>query len=444
LVALLFGTYVRERKRHQRLRDAMRVAATELGLPMFETKEHARIRGQLAGFEVEVLSRLSAEPFDVAAMTIRGASIPHSLSIGAEESWTLLGPLVHGERVYTCDAEFDRFVRVQGDDVQAAALLDEKTRQLILRMVRGVGVSVFFGRVYVELSGAMRSSDDGMRIVETLRGMLEVARALSIQGPSISERLERNAAEDDVLTVRHRNLVMLLVAFPDVPASERALSSALVDPEPAIRVIAAMHAGERGFEPLEDIAVDENVADELRGRAIMHLAKSHPRDRVIPVLERALESRSLPVCVQAAAAMASLEHHPESQRRRLLAMLDSGEVHAIRAVVRLIQRAGDTHIEDLLIALLRRELRIAHLAVETLARIGTARSVEPLLELAERTWLDSTLENAALAAVERIQARLVGKERGALSLASSALDGALSVPSSEGGLSLSTARKKDP
>ncbi|MCK6547110.1 hypothetical protein L6R52_14770 [Myxococcota bacterium] len=445
VAGLLLGTFTLGNRRGHQRRVMLEAVAARLGLVLNATRQELRARGTIDGFDVEIDAGTTAlhDRDDLASVTLRGGGIPRSMTLAATDAWTVLGQLFDRERVFTHDGVFDAEVSAQGDEAQLVALLDQDTRQLVLRALRGRGAHVGLGRIELELTSGTNASADAERIHATVVELVELAKRLSIQGPSLTERLEHNARFERHASVRAKNLTLLVDEYPESPAARRAAVAALDDVSPDVRLIGAVHLGDEGFAALAAIAEDERGAEESRLRALLVLVKQHPKERALPVLERVLASSSYAMRVQAVSAMAALGHYPNEQRARLEELIASADPRAIKAVAKLLEtpafQALDASeaFEPILIGLLGHDPAIASVAIDALAKVGSVRAVEPLLAFTRRILVDGTLKRAARDAIEQIQLRLDDVEGGRLSLAhDSDVVGALSLEDVRGAVSL--------
>lgn len=446
LSGLALGVVTLSSRRQRDVQRTMRVVAARLGLPLYASRRSARIQGDLGGFEVEIdAAGLGFEDSaEIASVSVRGGGIPRSLTIDVTGTFSVLGRLFDAERVLTHDGPFDAELAVQGDDVQVTALFDVETRRRLLATVRCRGATVFLGRVYLELGRAAASAESAERVLLAVDELLRLARALSIQGPSITERLERNAASDPCAEVRAKNLAVLLREFPSSPAAERTALLALSDPAPWVRFFGAAHLSvgsslsAQAAGVLAGIALDEAAPEGVRARAVLVLVERHPAEPVVAVLEGLLGSSSAVMAIAATRALAELGRFPAAHEENLRALLGSGDLRALSAVAELVRAPGaTTTFEDTWIALLLADPAAARLAIELLGEIGTVRAVGPLRAFSRRLFADPALVESARRAAAAIEGRAGGSGRGRLSLTPVGSEGSLSLgEESRGAVSL--------
>lgn len=395
--------------------------ARELGLRWFGNRIDVEIDGLRA--------TIWREPGCVLA-AVDGPSIP--LSFGLVDAATALSESYVPDFL-TGDGVFDRQVRVTGDRAHALAVLDSETRRLVLRVIVHGGARLDGGRV-IQRGSRLRE------VVCRLDDLVALAKRLRMPAGEVAERLARNVESDRNTGVRFHSLCALTDRYPDTAACRRAGVAALRSGDPELRLEAAIRIGhsDTGTDADADegaradpiavvcaIVADASASVGLRIRALEHLAQPASAARAIPVLEAAASVAPTRLRCAAIAGLARLHHRAAVELFDRLA--DQASYATAAAIAAALEQIGDPAGERCLLRLLRRrDAEVVGVAVRALGAIGSPAAVEPLLELAERYAVRS-VRTAAWVAVERIQGRLSGAERGQLSLARAGhLEGAVS------------------
>jgi hypothetical protein len=320
-------------------------------------------------------------------------------------------------------------VYVQGSDPVARAILDARTRALLLPLFAGrlryegnesPGLQVEVTVVSGELRVVFRPL-----FVETLhRQLRDVLGALRLVAESLRTpadvpgRIALNNQSEPEWKVRVANLRCLAETFANARATQEALRAAAQDERLEVQLAAAraLPANE-GRALLVDIASREWADDACAAEAVGALGDGFPAEKALATLTHALRSRRI------STASGCLARLGNTRNERFVEPL--GKVLAVEkgplalAAARALGALGATSAEaPLLEALVRREPDLEVAVVEALGQAGSAGAVLTLKDLQERKDTDRQLRSAARQAVARIQSRLVGASPGQLSLAS--------------------------
>lgn len=169
---------------------------------------------------------------------------------------------------------FDEQVRVQGEELVARALLSRETRDALMPFVGAGGR--FDGR-RVDIWWLSQNGETGSRA----RHAVDAARALNRAAAGLDDPLDtllQIAERDPVAAVRAATLGALIRHTPDEPWTTRALQTALIDGDPAVRRVAAvrlLHA-----ETLEGLLSPDVPADDQRAAVEALLRCSDGLDRI--------------------------------------------------------------------------------------------------------------------------------------------------------------------
>jgi HEAT repeats len=396
-------------------RQAWMDAAASCGLKMTEIPGRSALKAWAGRLEVRIeffrdqqeRSRIVVVipgPADFLAVRIRSKLLAREAAIG-DASFDVT---FSRQEAAIGDVSFDSSFSLEGPRRQMLALLDAKTRRLLLRLDT---------RYRLEIStGSLRAEAYDGEAPKILPLLLDLGRRLAQSNDAeIPQRLAKNAQRDPEAGVRLQNLLLLTRELPEHPVTIEALRIACSDPSPAIQLRAAEALGAEGRDVLLKLA--ESMEDDaVSAQAVSILDRELPFERMTAILDCALRG------------------------------------HRIRTACACLEALGLSEdaaaVEPVLIPALQHESKeVQTAAANALGRGGSAAAVLPLKEAAERSLLDRDLRRAARQAIAEIQSRLAGASPGQLSLAgtetgqlSLAADqaGHLSLPSEEAGqLSLS-------
>ncbi|MEA2560068.1 MAG: hypothetical protein QOH06_1572 [Acidobacteriota bacterium] len=328
----------------------------------------------------------------------------------------------HGREIEIGDGFFDDTFFIAGPPQLVLALLDAKTRRLLVDLKEKSEMGIIAGRLLAVVSG-----DEKLAAILSL--LLEVQKRFA-PPVDIPLRLAENANRDPESGVRLQNLLLLIRGFSWSPVTDEALRKACSDPSPVIRLRAAKALGAEARGVLLDLA-EKLEDDTLSAEALSILERELPFERLNAILGLALRRRRLRsarICLDAigrrgAAAGVGL----------LAKVLERENGELAPAAAKALGAIGSPDAEPSLIQALQRddaEVRVA--AAEALGRAGSAAAVPPLKEAAERSRLDLDLRRATRQAIGEIQSRLQGASPGQLSLAGGEA-GQLSLAQAEAG-----------
>jgi len=356
-------------------RAAWTAAAASLGMTFtkgsfFDTD---RIRGDLngCGVEVYIFSRGSGKSRTTYTGIRVNGHLFAGLQLRKEGMGSALGKLFKGEDVQIGDPLFDRQVNIQGDVVEAIALLDAEARSGVLDLL-SQGGTIEDGLIAWDNRGTMKNA--GL-IESRVRALVRLMNSLSLGSRDPIQCISENALKDPLPMVRLRNLDALLAARGMLPATMATARRCLDDPSAAVALRAALALGDEGLPHVEQLVNQRDVPPMMRIQALSVLGA------------RGEEA--------------------------LIAMLDSGDVEVLRAAARALERCG------------------------------TLAAVAPLLNHSKGMLTDSSLKQAARQAIDAIQARHGGGERGAFSIADGGdARGGLSIAEEDRRGAVSMANKK--
>jgi HEAT repeat protein len=401
-------------------------AAARLGMKYVWQDVTPSLIDERDGFQIRIggsiMSRDARRPYEV-QIDGRGR-IPADLWLSAKPGLIrVMGPFTD-----TGDAFFDDQVRVAGSEVVALALLDRTARDMVFDAVARRGVEVAEGKVFLGLQKL--APEKAATAIE--RG-LRLARRLQSPQDGLVAALARNAIRDPSPEVRLRNLELMQEHYSDDEIT-RSTCRQLAGAEPSqLSLEAGIFLGEEGVETVCGIARNQELPEDVRVRAVEHLAQVQDNEQVTILLERLLDEDSEPLRLAAIRSLGRLGYRPVLAR--LEAMTATADPQTAVALIEALAMVGGPDSERCLIRqLAARDTQVRVAAIRALAEIGTPQAVEPLQELTGS--IVPVLRRTSHLAIAAIQGRLIGADRGQVSLA--ALDdetGQLSIAAPEGGLS---------
>jgi hypothetical protein len=314
--------------------------------------------------------------------------------------------------ILTGDALFDDAVAVSGDVVELAALLDDRVRFSLRRLVASDG-SLHGGKLFWKTSQGFGPA----LVAKMLIGLVQLADELiEAKAGAAPERLAGNARKDPIPGVRLWNLSLLQQHFPALPTAMEASHAGLSDPNPWVRLAAARFLRDEGKEALRSLLADPQAPDHASAEAASLLAARLRVEEAGPLLIAALKGRSGETRRQSIEELGRLKFAPSLGP--LCVLLEGTDPRTAAAAAEALEAIGDPKAEPRLLDAVRHEaaeLRIA--AARALGALGTVGAVEPLLHELDTKRLDGESRRALREAVSAIQSRLAGAEAGQLSLA---------------------------
>ncbi len=314
-------------------------------------------------------------------------------------------------------------VRIAGKEAEALAVLTLRARRTIDRILYSTPgkARVANGRVTCRQASLVDKREPLMAVVTR---MLTIAELVSVPKADVKRRLRANAAKDRDGRVRWHNLDVLLRRFPRSKHALRAARTALSDQDARVRLRGAIALGEEGLAVLLELA-GSNHHPGLRVQALGALA-SFAGDRMWPTIESALEDPEPDV--RRAAMVAAVATHWVGVIPRLATLAETADQETLETIASMLGQLGSGEAEPTLIRLLEHEaVGVQRQAASSLAMVGTAAAVEPLLRHADGMFTDGELKHAARNAIASIRLRLGPVEVGGLSLAEQAGAGGLSL-----------------
>jgi HEAT repeat protein len=420
-----------------------RMACERAGLHDIVTHPGFVLGPEVTGRSGPLGIRISHGPHDVndlssltTAVQVEGHGRPvGTLGLVAERALTPAGHPTPEMQVG--DPAFDHIYWVTGSPAVVRAQLDSDLRRRFCVQDGWGPTDLSRGRVRTLLDPAAGVE----RVAGAIHGLLDLAQRLA-EPMDVPARLADLASGDPLPGVRRETLRALLREYADHPRTGPTLrEAALRDPDPEVRLRAAMALGPDGSATLTAIAGDPEMDDATAASAVLALDRRLTADQAREVLDEALRRRRMHT------ARACLERlgrgpAPETLERLLEVMaVEKGELAPCAA--RAVGRLGAPAAEPALLAALDRDVPgLRPDAAEALGRVGTVAAVLPLKEAAERWHGEGDFPRLARQAVAAIQARAAGARQGQLTLTDDARGrvsmaegtaGQLSVPPAEPG-----------
>ncbi|MCC6621936.1 MAG: HEAT repeat domain-containing protein [Deltaproteobacteria bacterium] len=290
------------------------------------------------------------------------------------------------------DPAFDRALRVRGADADLLAVLDEGTRDAV-RSAVGLGWTFDRGTWKRKVSGYATSELDSM-----IERAVSLGRRFAMPASERPARLRQRATSDPFPKIRRRALE-LLVPHAAGGETRAALATAVDDPDPGVRLVAALALGDvTRVAPLVQERDDAVALAALA--ALAERFPDHPASAAaLDALRDAAPRRAWQVRARLLDALA--------QVRRPWA-----EAHAIEAL-------GDE--ED--------DVRLA--AARALGQVGTIARAVPALVPHRDKFLGGAVKDAARDAILAIQARAGSPDAGRLAVVDEVAAGQLSLAAAE-------------
>ena len=412
----VLGTTSASRRRKRQAGRLEAVAEIGVALDLVDvTMDGTDIEGRRGGLRIRIETSTTARVRPVGRLIVRG--LAQGLSMQRDSLLARVEQARGAPPVETGDEPFDQALYVRGQPLVVRALLDAETRALSLAALcgralgRDATVAVAGGLLIAELDGEW--SEDTPRLVEGVRGVVALAHRLE-ESDAEEERLSKVARNDPLPRVRQLALEALVDAAPAHDATERALRRACDDPDPALRLRAALLSGGKGARrALHALAARRDVPDEVSAAAVDELGGQLSLDDLRAILASAPHGRPK----TDVAAVRALARGGRAVVAPLVAALPRFDDDVAVAAVEVLGEIAEPAAEDALIAAAARQDAAVRMAVaRALGRLGSVRAVPVLRELEAD---GGTVLRAAREAVAAIQSRLGGASAGQLALAES-------------------------
>ena len=307
--------------------------------------------------------------------------------------------------IKTGEFQFDQTFYSKGPVPLVLALLDARTRQLLLQVN---------AKSPLEISrGEIRTVVYSWQTSHTLSLLLQAGQRLA-QIVDVWQRLAENARQDPEIGVRRQNLLLLIQDLPGHPVTLEALRAACSDRSHQIRVQAAQELGAEGRDLLLSFA-ESTEDDNSSAQTIAYLGREAPFERMNALLSQALRRRRLQT---ARACLEVLGQSGDTASIEVLAKvlaLEQGKL-AVTAAQALGATGSPAAEPSLLLALQREQTDLQLAVANALGRVGSAAAVLPLQEVAASATLKPELRRAVRQAIAEIQSRLPEASPGQLSM----------------------------
>jgi hypothetical protein len=382
--------------------DGIGVSGHELGIA-FESRKGRSVRGRKGDYDlfltVHAVTLQQAEEAipDVLSVRLTCKRLPWSLTFKKDPGT--------GADFLTGDPVFDSAVLVEGEPAVLAALLDERMRQRLLRLLAWDGF-VEKGTIYWRASVA---GADG-ELTQVLADVLEMADLILAPGAGVCARLAQNVRTDKVHPVRLTNLSLLQQHFREQPETVEASRAALADSDAWVRLAAARFLKAESLPALRGLVQDRVTPDEAVAEAVALLAARLPAAETGALLMGVLAKRAGQARGRAIQELGRIRYLPAIEA--LCTLLDEGDARAATALGSIGGATAEEHLVKALDG--KRERRLT--AARALGACGGIGAVEPLLRLAGNKRIDAEVRQSVRNAIVAIQARAAGAEAGQLSI----------------------------
>ncbi len=258
-------------------------------------------------------------------------------------------------------------------------------------------------------------------IADRIASAVLLARAFATPAAEIAPALAELARSAPEASTRRRSMELFLAYASDGDAREKLLRSALADPDPDVRILAAnLDTGEAGVGALREALRDAGLGERRRTRVLIALGHRLPSPELVPDLARLLDGGTPPGLLRAAIRLAGRQRLTILEPR-IASLAAHPRVEIVREVAEALYRIAGEEMEPTFIALLARSDDLVRASViDGLARRGSAAAVEPLLGFVSALPIETRTSRAARSAIDAIQSRLSGAEAGQLSVADAA------------------------
>jgi hypothetical protein len=358
-----------------KIRLAWKKTAGLTGLTVRRRWGEYRLEGAINGMGVTVRGK-RRKSLGSWFIQVKAAIQPVHLRVKSRSLKSPVEVALEGFPVLTSDTPFDRALRARGNDEAAVlAVLGAETRRRVMHWIADSGTVLNSDTLEIlETEGVVVGNPEGF--AERLGDAVKLLSSLDMGKGDVLGRLAANARGDPQASFRVRCLLTLHKKFAKDDRVVQATRDALGDPDPLVRLRAALYFGRTGLEsPLKDLMA---AGDALYAPGM------------IPDLIEALTL------------------------------------------------IGGSFVEDAFILWIGSQApSVPPVAAKGLGEIGTPKAVEPLRNLAEGKKNSPESRSAAIRAINRIQGRIDPAKHGSLSLAPlTDGEGALSIAPGGGELSL--------
>jgi hypothetical protein len=337
--------------------------------------------------------------------------IPFNICITNETFSTKLEALRGRPDIKTGDLEFDNAFYIKGEEAGVVALLNNKTRSIIRKLVstmQQLEITPEYIRIYMAPSG-----ETGNTLVLKVKLICDLINEI-LRERSYKKLAVYNIRHDFLKSVRKRNLELLINHYKkSLEMIEDILLECLEDPSWEVRIIAAPFLGDEGKKHLFKLIEQAPLQAKIEASKI--LVQLHNTE-CIPVLKKAFRrNNSIKLKVQ---------------------------------ILRAFKSCSDTSLNDFLLRRIEDNSKQVQLeAVSALGTCGKLNAVGHLNNIVKRFMNNPSLKKAANQSIAEIHARLAkGVEAGRLSVSERETGrGSLSIAddtTSDGALSLPEDRQK--
>jgi len=343
------------------------------------------------------------------------STIPGDIYISKENFRDKFNHLVGKQDIQTGDPDFDDEMSLLATPLYLIpALMDEKTRRLILRLVdRGQQIEITQIKVKCLIKKTLfPDMDEWKEIVDLLRSISsKLARKRTL-----AYRFAENILKDPLEEVRINNIKALTQFAPNAADTLETLRQALSDPCARVRIEAAKYLGDEGCAHLATmIARDRENLETLRLIEIIEGLNQKQPAKYLELLKELYGMQRIDINPL---RMMILEHYKKKGNESLQSFL----------LEQLGKERGDLDVY----------------IIEALGTCGTVESVEKLLEYSDSTW-DREIRRTTKEAVAAIQARLGNVEKGWLTIPKTGKSaGGLSITNNAGAGALSQSNPNNP
>jgi hypothetical protein len=353
-------------------------AANQLGLKQSQSngRPQRHLEGEFAGFSVTVEERVKTRGDSRSTTTHVTVNAPQTTSLGhfhirRDDAWQRgITKIFQKEELLVHDRAFDEQAYIEGAETTVLALLNQETRQAILRLFQLGSAEVKGGKVCAQRGEVAESTV----LVSMVRAAVAVAERLKPLPPKqVPLALASNARTDSNSWVRLRNLRSLVESFPQHQETLQTRQAALGDPDPGVRLFAATHVRkEQALAPLRELVEKEANPAEVRLAALEHLLAKFRYEQVAPSVAVALGAVDEQVRIAAVKTVGA--KRDLAMLERVCAMIAGSRERLAWSIAKTLGELGDPKAEPTLRKLLSYDSKEVKAAAEhALGQVGAVQ-----------------------------------------------------------------------
>ncbi len=298
----------------------------------------------------------------------------------------------------------DRNSKAKPSDDPVKRIIAQTVRRYVSELVKRIGATVAAGKVRWVRDGSVWNPD---ATTQTVRRIVSICEFLCVEDGEHAAKLLLGC-HDETLPEGQRALMrsLLFERFPGTAECEMIANEMLEDSNPESRLSAAKALGERGTDALLKMAMNPDLAKDLREQAISAIFNKKDHAKTQPMLRAILNSQNADVARTALGMIRRNKYRPAARLLVELASEPRTPTDKVCNIIDIIGELGDNSVQSGLINFLNHEfLMVRRRAATALGRIGTPNAVPQLQRHAKESSGNRRFKELCLRAVERIQKR---------------------------------------